>query len=285
MSACNRAKAQMPSYLEGDLAPRQRAELERHLAQCARCQRERELLEESLLALDSCAAHDRSSIEPPEGMWASVAARLEAEKPARPRLWIPAIALSGAAVAALLLIALLTATKEPIRIAQAPQNPAEHLRTKQVARKTTQGVPPQSRAVKPASSPETPATHTYRPATAHRRAGAGRRSTALRRIGAFHRRLRPKARHPMPARLSKPADGGTPQAEPPAVDKDDDAAPAVLADVRDMMQESGGSTLAAAGYSMQDLNAAVDKTLNRVRLAAVAAGAMAASQNDTSGPL
>ena len=67
----------LSSYLDGDLTPEQRAEVDAHLAECEACREELELLQ---LTLD--ALHDLPELEAPAGFADAVMDRVEAEEEA-----------------------------------------------------------------------------------------------------------------------------------------------------------------------------------------------------------
>ena len=53
MSACGKIKGLLSTYLEGELAPEERPEVEEHLEQCANCRTDLELLRRTVHALHS----------------------------------------------------------------------------------------------------------------------------------------------------------------------------------------------------------------------------------------
>jgi anti-sigma factor RsiW len=112
MTTCERHEASLGLYVEGDLPPRDRARVERHLETCPRCRAFLRELEASQGALRSLAA------EPlPEGALEAVRARVLAEairtRPGAPPVPTWAWASAAAVIAALAVALGVTWTRQP----------------------------------------------------------------------------------------------------------------------------------------------------------------------------
>ncbi|MDZ4862601.1 MAG: zf-HC2 domain-containing protein [Gemmatimonadota bacterium] len=99
---CQDVDLQLDAYIDGTLAPGERAAVDAHLTQCAAC---REALEKMRrLLLDSRALPQ--SITPARDLWAGIAPRLAPPEPARVPGWRAPSSPIGLAAAAILLLAL-----------------------------------------------------------------------------------------------------------------------------------------------------------------------------------
>jgi hypothetical protein len=90
---CRKLRKKLPDYAGGALEERERIDIEKHLAQCAKCQKDLELYTALFTAVDKIDKEDRDAF-PAESYWESYAARisqkLELRKERKTKvLWSP----------------------------------------------------------------------------------------------------------------------------------------------------------------------------------------------------
>jgi anti-sigma factor RsiW len=158
---CGRAQKHMTAAVDGELGPRQRGALDRHLAGCDPCRRELAATERTLRALDALPMERAVSdgLEQTTLRRVRLAAAEEEERAHRRwRLWLPIPAFAVATVAVLVLaVGILTRTGEapaPRAVASAPLKPsAERLARAQPAPPTRRPRAEARQAVEPPAEP------------------------------------------------------------------------------------------------------------------------------------